>query len=153
MYDKMRRSLYFLHMENDVYDTIYRCESFRKHRGHPKHQLHLQLFQPQVPLECIAIEILGLLPKTKRGSQFIFVITDRYRILTRAITRSNITAPVVAKVFPNACIILYGIPSSLLSENGPQFFNKFFAAFCAFLGTKLTMTTASHPQTNGQTEQ
>ena len=43
-------------------------------------------------------------------------------------------------------------PYYVLTDYGPQFVTKFFEAFCSMLGLKHYLTTAYHPQTNGQTE-
>jgi Integrase zinc binding domain len=39
---------------------------------------HLKPFTPSAPLEQVAVDILGPLPKTKRGHQYVLVVTDRY---------------------------------------------------------------------------
>lgn len=61
-------------------------------------------------------------------------------------------APSVAKLLLNNWIIPYGIPTSLLSDNGPRLSSKLFSELCSFLFTDLKTTTAHHPQVNGQTE-
>ena len=47
---------------------------------------------------------------------------------------------------------VYGAPQYVLTDNGPQFAAKFFDSVCALLGIRHYLTTAYHPQTNGQTE-
>lgn len=74
-----------------VYETVENCAACGKNRVHSKKR-HLQLFPPQHPMDTIYIDMLGPFTKTKNGSQFILVITDRYRNLTSAVPTTNITA-------------------------------------------------------------
>ncbi len=45
-----------------------------------------------------------------------------------------------------------GVPSSIVSDRGPQFTSKFWSALCYHLRIKRRLSTAYHPQTDGQTE-
>jgi transposase InsO family protein len=45
-----------------------------------------------------------------------------------------------------------GIPETIISDRGPQFISDFWNEFCTRIGTKLKLSTANHPQTDGQTE-
>lgn len=94
MYNTIRRSLYWLHMDNDFYDTFSRWEPCLNHTVHSKHKLYLPIFQPKSPLSCIKMYNLAQIPKTKLFSQFIFSVNYRYSKLKRAILTSLITAPV-----------------------------------------------------------
>jgi hypothetical protein len=58
----------------------------------------------------------------------------------------------VARAFCDHWAYVYGPPVSLLTDNGPQFTAKFFQAVCAELEIHKVLTTAYHPQTNGQVE-
>lgn len=79
-------------------------------------------------------------------------MTNEYSELTPAVPVQKITAPHVALVVLERCIIPYGIPNTIMTGNGPQFVSNFFAALCASLQTKLVSTTEYHPQTNGNVE-
>ena len=46
----------------------------------------------------------------------------------------------------------FGVPESLVSDNGLQFDSKAFHKFCSDLGIKNRYSTPAYPQSNGQTE-
>lgn len=139
-------------MASDVYQVVQDCCSCAANRGTiHRHQKKLQLFPAAGPLESISMDLLGPLPKTLHGNQHVLVIKDRYSKMTRAIPLKQTTASIVAQTFVDNWIMPYGIPATLLTDNGPQFVGTFFAAVCLILGVKQLTTTAYHPQTNGQT--
>ena len=46
----------------------------------------------------------------------------------------------------------FGVPNSLISDNGLQFDSKAFREFCSDLGIKNRYSTPAYPQSNGQAE-
>lgn len=98
------------------------------------------------------MDILVRLSKARTVNEYIVVITDRYYKLTRVIPTKTATATDVAQILIGDCVILYGIPKRLLTDNGPQLVGKFFNGTCAALGIELMTRTACHLQTNRQTE-
>ena len=58
----------------------------------------------------------------------------------------------MANAFLDNWVYEYGAPRYVLTDNGPQFAVKFFDAVCTLLGVGHNLTTAYHPQTNGETE-
>ena len=47
---------------------------------------------------------------------------------------------------------LHGVIVSIVSDRDPRFTTHFWKSFQKAMGTQLTMTTAFHPQTDGQSE-
>ena len=117
-----------------------------------KHLNRLKLFPATRPLESLAIDILGPLPKTRTGKRFLVIVTDRFTKLTQVAPLRTITAYHVAVAFCEIWVFKYGIPRTLLSDNGAQFASKFFTHVCQTLGITNVFTSAYHPQTNGQVE-
>jgi transposase InsO family protein len=153
MFQTMRRSFYWPHMAEDVYETVRQCDACARNRiSERRHTNRLQLFPAKGPLESVAMDILGPLPRTKHGNRFLLVIADRYTKVTRTVPLRTVTALSVARAFVDHWAYVYGPPVSLLTDNGPQFTAKFFQAACAELGIDKVFTTAYHPQTNGQVE-
>ena len=46
----------------------------------------------------------------------------------------------------------HGLPLAIISDRDPRFTDKFWTSIFKVLGTRLDMSTADHPQTDGQTE-
>jgi len=64
----------------------------------------------------------------------------------------NISLKGIAKIYRDDIWKLHGIPRKILSDRGLQFALKFMEEFTKALGTKRQLSTAYHPQTDGQTE-
>ena len=65
---------------------------------------------------------------------------------------TNISSEGIVKIYRDDIWKLYGIPRKILSDRGPQFASKFMEKFTKALGTKRQLSTAYHPQTDGQME-
>src|SRR3954464_11672181 len=67
-------------------------------------------------------------------------------------TKTNASAPDTARIFFDHIFRLHGLPKSIVSDRDAKFTSKFWQSLFQTLGTKLAMSTAFHPQTDGQTE-
>jgi Integrase zinc binding domain/Chromo (CHRromatin Organisation MOdifier) domain len=153
MYAAMRLRFYWNNMHKEVEEIVRRCTVCAKNRvTERKRTSFLKLFPASGPLEFVAMDILGPLPKTEHGNRFLLVISDRFSKLTRTVPIRTITALGVAKAFCDAWVFSYGPPRYLLTDNGTHFNAKFFLSVCRELGIAKIFTTAYHPQTNGQVE-
>ncbi len=66
--------------------------------------------------------------------------------------KKNITAEATAKLFFERVWVHFGIPQSIISDRDSRFLSTFWSSLWSMLDTKLTKSTAFHPQTDGQTE-
>ena len=83
----------------------------------------------------------------------IVVIADWFmKMICLKATTTNISSEEIAKIYRDDIWKLHGIPRKILSDRGPQFTSKFMKEFTRVLGTKRQLSTAYHPQTDGQTE-
>lgn len=62
------------------------------------------------------------------------------------------SATETASAFIKKIVRLHGVPDSIISDRGVQFTSRFWRALCQALNIELRLSTAYHPQTNGQTE-
>ena len=72
-------------------------------------------------------------------------------IQLKAITM-NVSSEEIAKIYCDKIWKLHGIPRTILSDREPQFVLRFMEDLMKALGTKQMLSTAYHPQTDGQTE-
>jgi hypothetical protein len=84
------------------------------------------------------------------------VAVDRFTKMVHCLpcTKANIKddkTPQVAKLFMHI-VGLHGIPSSIVSDRDPRFTSSFWRQLSNLCGTELKMSTAYHPETDGQTE-
>ena len=153
MHNRVRRSFYWPHMAADIAVTVRECEHCAKNRVRLLKQANkMRLFPATTPLECVAIDILGPLPKSKDGYRFLLVITDRFTKLTHAFPLKRIRADDVAVKFVDEWIFKYGAPKELVSDNGSQFVSLLFQEVCKLLSIDNAFSATFHPQTNGQAE-
>ena len=105
----------------------------------------LKLFPARAPPEFVAIDILGELIKTPRGSCYMLVISDRFSKLVRTVPLKKVTASEVAKAFIHHWVFPDGAPVWLLSDNGKQVIAKLIRETCRMLGVKNLYTKTYQP--------
>ncbi|GJR08605.1 putative reverse transcriptase domain-containing protein [Tanacetum coccineum] len=101
----------------------------------------------------ITMDFVTKLPKTSQGYDTIWVIVDR-------LTKSAIFTPMretdpldkLARLYLKEVVTRHGIPVSIICDRDPRFASNFWRSLQNALGTNLDMSTAYHPQTDGQSE-
>jgi hypothetical protein len=108
---------------------------------------------PDRPWSSVSLDFIVSLPRTAAGYDAILVVVCRLTKMVHFIpTHTNVDAPTAAKLFFREVVRHHGMPRSLVSDRDPRFTSKFWEALFAIWGTQLAMSTAYHPQSDGQTE-
>ncbi|KAE8970237.1 hypothetical protein PF011_g26493 [Phytophthora fragariae] len=93
------------------------------------------------------------LPADARGHTGILVVVCRLSKTVRlAAVRKSVTAPQAPQLFVDNVFRHHGLPEAFVSDRDPRFVSNFWQHLFRLLGTRLDMSTADHPQTDGQTE-
>ncbi|GKA09867.1 putative reverse transcriptase domain-containing protein [Tanacetum coccineum] len=101
----------------------------------------------------IAMNFVTKLPRTTSGHDTIWVIVDR---LTKSAhflpMREDYKMDILARLYLNEIVARHGVLISIISDRDSRFTSRFWQSMQEALGTRLDMSTAYHPQTDGQSE-
>ena len=99
------------------------------------------------------MDFITHLPKTRRGHTAIFVVVDRLSKLVHLIpTVDTASAEDVARLFIDNIFALHGMPKRIVSDRDTRFTGTFWSSMCDLWKVDRQLSTAYHPQTDGQTE-
>ena len=107
---------------------------------------------PKRPWEMFSMDLIVQLPDSN-GYDAIVVFVCLYSKMVHVVpTRTTVTAAQLARIYLHEVYRLHGVSKVCVSDRDSKFTSAFWQAFHALLGTKLNISSAYHPQTDGQTE-
>jgi hypothetical protein len=153
--DLVQRVFYWPKMKEDVEVYCRVCPSCQLNKA--KNTKPAGLLQPlDIPgrrWESVSMDFIVELPVSKNGNDSIMVIVDRLSKMTHLVPcKSTATSPDIAEFFIREVVRLHGWPTSIVSDRDPKFTSEFWRHLHQIFGAKLHMSSAYHPQTDGQTE-
>ena len=107
---------------------------------------------PKKPWVYITVDFIMKLPIVA-GKDMILVVCNRLSKMTYfVVTTKGTSVEGLARLFRDNVWKLYGLPESVMSDRGPQFAAEMTKELNRMLGIEMKLSTAFHPQTDGQTE-
>ncbi|KAJ9505720.1 hypothetical protein QJQ45_006415 [Haematococcus lacustris] len=134
--------------------TCHSCQLNKSSAQKPAGKLQ-PLRIPLRPWGSVSLDLIVKLPASGPAKHdSILVIVDRLtKMVHLARTWERMTAVQYAKLFVDNVFRLHGWPDSIVSDRGPNLNNnRFFVELAALLQVDLDLSSAYHPQTDGQTE-
>jgi transposase InsO family protein len=90
---------------------------------------------------------------TVRTKNSILVVVDRLTKMAHFTPCSkSIRTEETAQLILDGIVRLHGLPEEIMSNRGPQFASKFWHRLFELLGVDIRLSSAFHPETDGQTE-
>jgi hypothetical protein len=105
--------------------------------------------------ECVTMDFVGPLPRTRDGHDCILAVVDKLTKMTHLMATTigvDNDAAGAARLFFDGVVRLHGVPLTIISDRDPRFTSRFWTALWQLTGTQLRHSTAEHQQTDGQTE-
>ncbi|ERF68925.1 hypothetical protein EPUS_09503 [Endocarpon pusillum Z07020] len=143
-------------MIDSVKEQLAKCPICCRTKPSRERQGQLQALEPpKKRWQHLAMDFVTDLPESNGifpGATSIWVLTDRLtkeRHLARPATAET---EHLVRMFIHFVVRSHGLPESIVSDRGPQFVSEFWNSLCKRLGIKAKLSTAHHPETDGQSE-
>ena len=108
---------------------------------------------PEQVWDSVGVDFVGPLPTSKEGHDSILVLIDRFsKMVMFRPCKTTITAVETGRVLLDMLLSIGKLPSSIVSDRDVRFTSAAWGQLWRGLKTELKMSTAYHPQTDGQTE-
>ena len=152
MYYDLRDLYWWPGMKRDIADYVSKCLTcFKIKAEHLKPTGLLQ--QPEIPewkWEKLAMDLITGLPRSSSGYDAIWVIVDRLTKSAHFIPiREDYKSDKLSRIYINKIVARHGVPVSIISDRDGRFVSHLWKSLQKALGTRLDMSTAYHPQTDG----
>lgn len=156
-YELIKREYYWRGMKNTVTTYVQNCYTCQRARAprDREHGLLQPLPIPQKRWQDISMDFIVGLPDSD-GHDAIFVVVDRLtkerHYIPCTASDDGTSAEATADMLVKEIFRLHGLPASIISDRGPQFVATVWKSFCKRLDIQAKLSTAFHPETDGQTE-
>ncbi|GJV24040.1 putative reverse transcriptase domain-containing protein [Tanacetum coccineum] len=155
MYQDLKKLYWWPNMKAEIATYVSKCLTCAKVKAECQKPSGL-LVQHVILVwkwENVTINFVTKLPKTSTGQDTIWVIVDR-------LTKSAHFLPIketdsmekLTRQYLKEVVSRHGVPVSIISDRDSKFTSHFWQSLNEALGTQLDMSTAYHPQTDGQSE-
>ncbi|GJY32908.1 putative reverse transcriptase domain-containing protein [Tanacetum coccineum] len=155
MYRDLKKLYWWPNMKAIIAEYVGKCLTCSRVKAECQKPSGL-LVQPEIPMwkwERITMDFITKLPKTSNGHDTIWVIVDRLTKSAHFIpTRETDSMETLTRLYIKEIVSRHGVPISIISDRDSHFTSRFWQSLQSALGTQLDMSTAYHPETDGQSE-
>ena len=104
------------------------------------------------PFAMWGIDIIGALPLARGGAKYAIVAVDYFTKWAEAEPLATITTKKVINFVVRNIICRFGLPHTIITDNGTQFDSAEFKDFYERFHIRKKFSAVAHPQANGQVE-
>ena len=139
------------HWHRSFLQIMWKVSDQQNRHTEPQGFLH-SLPIPDKLWQLVGMDFKGPL-SWSQDNDYLLVIIDQLILQVHLVpTMTQVTAKEVAWLFLKEVVRLHQVPESIVSDHNTKFMSTFWCELHRLMGTKLLMSTAFHPQTDGATE-
>ena len=142
---KARDCLFWPGITKDIKEMSSNCTTCMQYGKQQQKQPLQQHSLPSYPWQKLASDLFDY-----KGSQYL-VVADYYSKFPIVRKLSSTTSAAVINHLKSV-FAEYGIPETIITDNGPQYNSKEFKAFCNSWGIEYTTSSPLYPRSNGFSE-
>lgn len=150
-FNKLAGKYYWPKMRHDVASFIRRCKVCHSIKPEQKRPSGLMLSsQTSIsrPFELLCADLVGPLPRSKAGYQYILVVADCFSKFPLMFPLRNAKAPQIVKLIEEQVFLVFGCPRAIIVDNGSQFHSNEFVNLMKSFNVTIKYTALYHPQAN-----
>lgn len=119
---------YWPKLKKDVINYVSNCRTCAAYKNSTQARPGLmgQYKKVSFPFQLISVDLLGPLPRSKKGNQHLLVVTDWFTKFVLVQPLAKATAAAVVRFMENQVFLLFGVPQIIICDNGVQFISKEF---------------------------
>ena len=153
-YARIANSFYWPGMTKDIRSYIATCPICQqiKHARHLPYGLLQPIPIPSQPFEVVTMDFIGELPLSKNYNAIFVLICKLTKFAFFIPCTTSLNEEQAARMFFDKIVTLVGLPKQIISDRDTRWRNNFWKDVCQATGSKRALTTAYHPQADGQTE-
>ncbi|GKE37537.1 putative reverse transcriptase domain-containing protein, partial [Tanacetum coccineum] len=155
MYQDKKKLYWWPNIKADIATYVSKCLTCARVKAEHQRPSGL-LVQPEIPewkWDNITMDFITKLPKSSQGFDTIWVIVDRLKKFAHFLPiRENDPLDKLARLYLNRIVARHGIPVLIICDRDGRFTSNFWKSLQKALGTDISMRTAYHPETDGQSE-
>lgn len=151
-FQRIAATYWFPGMYSAVKRYVSSCDSCNKHKVGKHGKAEMRSIPVGGPWHRLGIDIVGPLPITAGGMEYILVFVDYLTKWSEAFAIRKANASTVAQFLVEEVICRHGCPEEILTDRGSAFLNEVITSVNQLLTIRHVHTSAWHPQTDGLTE-
>lgn len=143
---------YWPNMKADIIEYVKTCKTCQRRERRRGEAPLKPIRKVTLPFYQVGLDVMGPLPMTLTGKQYIVVAVDHFTKWVEARALEEADAQSIISFLHDDVICRHGVPKIMSTDRGSEFINELMEAVTRIYDIHHVKTTAYHPQGNGQVE-